>query len=664
MTSIHDCRASARRWAGRAMLCLCGVLGAYGASAQQVVTVSTNSDSHGTVYLPVRINEAIAARFFFDTGSLTYLSDAFVAAHALSVHPLKGPDGRAISLQDGTPVYAARLEIAIGEPPLHFSEEAPVIGAATLRRMGVTCDGILGVNSLRGMAVYLNCIGRRLSFVPGGNLGPAALQRLGMDGASRTGLIPADGGRCQAAVSLNELPGVPMLIDTGSEFTRVPPALARKIGGEWKTGGTIDTASGRFQVHTSWLAKVSVGGAMALDQRVLYTDQPILSFSSPLGRDFLGRFALLMDFPANRLYLRDLELGSGLNPYARRLRGDETLLPAYTVSFPYGGRTISGGDTHRYAPGQSVSIPGREGVDHVKVVRNSPTVGESRKPVEVPIVIENGAIVLEATIDRKPVRMMLDTGSVSTWLSPGAVKRLELKDTPFEAPGLLLKGVTLKSVALSRAMPEFISVTCEGFVGESPGLYRLSAGPLPNVDGVLGLDCLSGLVIGLDLEKSRLVLWPMASKEKERLRWVAEGQPPSFAAVALPLEHEVGDWYYADARLEDGQRTKLALSTGYGGGLRLPASLSGGRIEASPKPPIDGASRAAAGGENGRRRAFALGEVAFDALPAEAVPERGALCVPVLGVAALRDRRVVLDFPGKKLLIGRRNVPLAEGHHD
>src|SRR5579872_3514069 len=343
------------------------------ASGQRAYTVGTDTDAHGTMYVPVRLNQRMPATFFFDTGSSTFVSDAFVAKHALPTQPLGPKNGYPFKLPDGSPVLVTHLDIQIGETPILISQDVPVLKSAVIRSMGVECDGILGVDSVNGMAVHVNLAARQIAFIPGGNLSASMRKRLGIDTVKPAPLIPAEGGRYQVPATVGELPTTLMLVDTGSEFTRIPAASANKIGSAWRPSGVIDTAEGRFPVYSTYAAKLTVDGASVPRQRVLYSDRSAGPSPGPLGRDFFSRFAVTIDYPAGRLYLRDLDVAAGPSPFSRRLRGDEALFPTYTVAFPYGGKTVRNGESRRYDPGASAAFPGAEGPDGVKVSRNGPS---------------------------------------------------------------------------------------------------------------------------------------------------------------------------------------------------------------------------------------------------------------------------------------------------
>src|SRR5689334_4173350 len=83
------------------------------AQAQPIFTTCSTSDAHGAVYLQARVNDRATARLFFDTGSITFLSDVFVKSSGLRTQPVVGKDGAPERFPDGRPVMAAHVAMAI-----------------------------------------------------------------------------------------------------------------------------------------------------------------------------------------------------------------------------------------------------------------------------------------------------------------------------------------------------------------------------------------------------------------------------------------------------------------------------------------------------------------------------------------------------------------------
>jgi len=117
----------------------------------------------------------------------------------------------------------------------------------------------------------------------------------------------------------------------------------------------------------------------------------------------------------------------------------------------------------------------------------------NQKPVVVPFVMKNNEIVISATINSKPVRLTLDTGSPYLYLRSDVPDRigLRLPDSPSGMPlydniaSLQIGGVTWRDVPYDSLPKEHM--------GE--------------LDGLLGVDLLQEYAVGCDLAKKRLTFW-------------------------------------------------------------------------------------------------------------------------------------------------------------
>jgi predicted aspartyl protease len=605
-----------------------------------IYTTTFDSDDHGTIYLPVQVNATIPARFFFDTGSLTFLSDEFVRKHRLKTHPILRADGKPAQFENGVNASATTVTITIPHTALTFRRETLVLSADIIHRMSVDCDGILGADSLTNMAVLINLIGHRLSFLPGGNVDAATRRQLSVDGdmaplkVNNTLLL-------EVAVSYGDVTNVPMLIDSGSEFTKVPGDLAKKIKTHWQDGGHIAVATGEFAIYSAQLDTMQLGSLLVRGQRVVYTDGPSGPVANPLGRDFLRRMITLIDVPARKLYVRDLQLGEGPNPLTRRLLGEQGLIPPHTVYFPYGGQTGDGDAVQRYVPRAGAMLTPGYPLERYKIVQNQPPANAPHAPAEIDIQTNQGAMIVPAQIEGKPAHLLLDLGSIVTWLTPDAAARLELKTRLFEEFGTRITIAGFNPLRLAASAPEFESGFLQAYIDDKPTLYRLSPTAITGTDGVLGLDYLATQVIGVDLAQHKLLLWPWASTESDRIGWLSGGKQANAAhIVTLDLEHEQDDWLYVDA-LVNGQRLKMALDTADSVGCALPDSMRAGGAATAP---ASGAAFTAA---------IDLDGLTLPAVPVTYVPELGLQAIPRLGLSWLAGHRVILDLPRHHILISR-----------
>ncbi|MCW3051367.1 MAG: aspartyl protease [Chthonomonadales bacterium] len=630
---------------------VCGVvLSQVGANAQKtgMIRTSYETDAHGTIYLPVRLNEKDDARFMLDTGSKTFLSDALVARLGLKAHPMHTRNGAEMTFENGTKVQAATLTFTVPHTSIAFSGEVMILSVGILRSMGADCDGILGTDMLTGAALFLNTNSRQIAILPGSDLNAQILHRLGMDTVQPVPFTVDMMGLYHIPIEIPEVLTTRMMLDTGSEITKLPAELAHKVSSAWKESGRITTARGIVPIYSARLDRVRVGEAEVHRQRIVYSDLAA-DPPKPLGRDLLSRFEVLLDVPGRKIYLKPLATAPDITPYAMRQLGEDSMLTAHVITFPYGGRATTPTGETTYKSGTSAFFSALSDMTQVKVVQNPPPADAYRKPVEIGFEIEDGAILLPVTIDGTPVRMVMDTGSISSWLKPKTAERLGIPPgKTIEVGQAKAVQVVFNSVSLSTVAPDFLAY-CDGFIADRPLFYRLTDTPLPaHAEGVLGLDYFGNQVFGLDMAHHKLILWPIASQDADRKRWLANASDPTATNIAtIPLTHELDDWFYASAAI-GGQMLKLVVDTAYSGGGRLPDSSTPDEYGLTLK------SDAASPGQNGILKTLQLGSLTLESLPVQYVPIQGAQCLPLLGLAAFKDRKILFDLPGKTLYFSQK----------
>jgi len=356
--------------------------------------------------------------------------------------------------------------------------------------------------------------------------------------------------------------------------------------------------------------------------------------------------------PGRKVYLKPLATAPGITPFAMRELGEDSVLPAHVITFPYGGRAVTPTGETTYKPEANAFFSALTDMTQVKVVQNPPPADAYRKPVEIGFEIEDGAILLPATIDGMPVRMVMDTGSISSWLKPKTADRLGIPPGKTVEVGQAKAIQTVfNSVSLSTVAPDFLAY-CDGFIADQPLFYRLTDTPLPaRAEGVLGLDYFGNQVFGLDMAHHKLILWPIASLDADRKRWLTNGDDPTPTNIAtIPLTHELDDWFYANVSIGE-QTLKLVVDTAYSGGGRLPDSSTPDEYGLTLK------SDSTSSGQTGILKTLQTGTLTLESLPTQYVPSRGAQCLPLLGLAALQDRKILFDLPGKTLSLGKKPAP-------
>lgn len=162
------------------------------------------------------------------------------------------------------------------------------------------------------------------------------------------------------------------------------------------------------------------------------------------------------------------------------------------------------------------------------------------KAAEIPITFERGFVSAPAMIEQQPVRLLIDTGSEVSLVTPSAMAVLHLdpdmhKRTTIQATGGAITTQNALLPSLSVGGMEMLDQTA-------------AVGPLParqsevvNASGLLGADWLSDFDVELDLPHRRIALYRVTGCSGDYVPW--QGQKTSVFAqvyrhglVILPAE--------------------------------------------------------------------------------------------------------------------------------
>jgi predicted aspartyl protease len=132
---------------------------------------------------------------------------------------------------------------------------------------------------------------------------------------------------------------------------------------------------------------------------------------------------------------------------------------------------------------------------------------------EIPIKVASPRILVDATLDGKPVEMIVDTGSATTLISRKAAERLGLK-THIPNSGLRISGIGGEAVTLVASVGQL-----------SFGRFSLKndsvivAGDLDR-DGLVGRDMFQNYDVEIDLAHSAIrLLHPVGCSDAEMVYW-------------------------------------------------------------------------------------------------------------------------------------------------
>ncbi|MGC4043953.1 MAG: aspartyl protease family protein [Armatimonas sp.] len=259
---------------------------------------------------------------------------------------------------------------------------------------------------------------------------------------------------------------------------------------------------------------------------------------------------------------------------------------------------------------------------------------------ELPFETIGSLILVEAKINGKPARLILDTCAGVSLLTPEAAKKFELG----EGRSMMIGGAGEK--AQQAKLVRLTSLECGGrsVAGQPAVILDLPAGGGKKADGILGMPFLSQYVLKIDYDK-------------KRVQFLSPGAPAPKDATSLELTRRFG-LPEVDAEV-DGLKGRVRLDTGYGGTFTFTSPTVAReklkekypkRIESVTGQGLGGASV----GEAIRISSFSLAGQSLNGVVANLSADKsGALAdsgtIGLVGGETLARFVVTFDFPAGKL---------------
>ncbi len=272
---------------------------------------------HGGPVVRLRLNDKLDADFLVDTGAnYNFIHPRVVKALGLTATPLPKADGSP-STPPGTPTEMIHVERVRSGAMLIESPQFLVSEYGTDGIAGRALDGIIGKNILQMFAVLFDFENNRLLLLPGGKLDNKQLAYLRVTGGTMseipTGSSPNQGlpTTVPSQIEVNKHTATfPFVVDTGSPITLVyDPKNAMQLP---KTINAVPIT--QTVVARPWNYYVFPVTSIAAGERIPDGKQNRLvpfecgltledGNSSILGLNYLSHFRVLIDYPAERMYL-------------------------------------------------------------------------------------------------------------------------------------------------------------------------------------------------------------------------------------------------------------------------------------------------------------------------------------------------------------------------
>ena len=273
-----------------------------------------------------------------------------------------------------------------------------------------------------------------------------------------------------------------------------------------------------------------------------------------------------------------------------------------------------------------------------------------QKVADIPIVAERGFITAPASVEGKPVTMLIDTGSEATSVTPEAVAALRLARDPHAFTTTIGTGgrVTSRNARLqSFAIGGLEVLDQSDAVAPLPSLSLLGF----EASGVLGARWLSDYDIDLDVPHRRMALYSVQSCTGDYLPWTE-------ARTAVPARLFGRGLVLLQVALNGAPETALLDSGSAQSAVTEAAAVGAGVSPAAiGRDPAERALGADGNPVFVRRHVFdtlQVDEVATDAIPLALGPLHVAGGAQMLlGLDWLRQHRVWIAYGAGRVFIAR-----------
>jgi len=160
-----------------------------------------------------------------------------------------------------------------------------------------------------------------------------------------------------------------------------------------------------------------------------------------------------------------------------------------------------------------------------------------QRVAEVPVTLRDGFLTVPATIEDKPVTMLIDTGAERTMVTPGTVSALRLDRDRHRRTQII--GTGGSTISANAKVQSF------GFGGYEVSDQSYAVGPLgpdQSEGGLVGADWLSLFDVEIDVPQHRIALYQEQGCDGRYIPWhgpyteIQHVRPQGRALIVLPVQ--------------------------------------------------------------------------------------------------------------------------------
>lgn len=270
-----------------------------------------------------------------------------------------------------------------------------------------------------------------------------------------------------------------------------------------------------------------------------------------------------------------------------------------------------------------------------------------RKLTQVPLIPSGGHDIIPATLDDKPVSMLLDTGAAMTALTVATLDDLHLPHD--RARSIVVFGIGRKLDAQYPAFVRSLKVgEVEWFNTDSVGIAGLSSEGQGAPAGLIGTDLLWRYDVELDFPGHTLTLWDAAGCSDRFVPWKGE-----YAALRLVPSRSRG--FIVPVEL-DGHVLRAIIDTGADAtSTTMSAALAAGAAPDALAADKAGLTAGAVGGHIATRTHvfdhLTIGPITLHRPAISVIEERWTDNDILIGMDVLRGRRIWFSYASGQIFI-------------